>query len=116
MQAHSLAGAVVSCRSRTRLCRAAGALLAARGLSRPALSRAYDPPDEDPLGQLRRSGRILLNLRLIQAPLDLIEHVIVHELCRLKEHNHGKRYYLLLDTTMPDWRERRQRLNAFEFG
>ena len=41
--------------------------------------------------------------------------MIVHEVCHLKEHNHGKRYYLLLDTTMPDWRERRERLNAYEF-
>ncbi len=66
-------------------------------------------------GSCSRHGRILINLRLIQAPLELIDYVIVHEVCHLKEHNHSKRYYLLLDTAMPDWRERRERLNAYEF-
>jgi predicted metal-dependent hydrolase len=66
-------------------------------------------------GSCGRNGRILLNLRLIQAPIEAIDYVIVHELCHLKEHNHSKRYSALLDTTMPDWRERRRRLNAYEF-
>lgn len=66
-------------------------------------------------GSCGRNGHILLNLRLIQAPIESIDYVIVHELCHLKEHNHSKRYYALLDTAMPDWRERRQRLNAYEF-
>jgi predicted metal-dependent hydrolase len=66
-------------------------------------------------GSCGRNGRILLNLRLIQAPIESIDYVVVHELCHLKEHNHSKRYYALLDTAMPDWRERRQRLNAYEF-
>ncbi len=40
---------------------------------------------------------------------------LLHELCHLKEHNHGKQYYQLLDQTLPDWRERRRKLNQFEF-
>jgi predicted metal-dependent hydrolase len=32
-----------------------------------------------------------------------------------KEHNHSKQYYQLLDQTLPNWRERRQKLNRFEF-
>ncbi len=66
-------------------------------------------------GSCGRSGKILLNLRLVQVPLDLIDYVVVHELCHLKEHNHSKRYYAVLDAAMPDWRERRQRLNTFEY-
>lgn len=66
-------------------------------------------------GSCGRSGRILLNPRLLQAPLDLIDYVVVHELCHLKEHNHSKRYYALLDAAMPDWRDRRKRINAYEF-
>ena len=34
-------------------------------------------------------GHILLNPVLIVAPLPCIEYVVVHELCHLKEHNHG---------------------------
>lgn len=66
-------------------------------------------------GSCSRDGRIILNLRLIQAPVEYVDYVIVHELCHLKEHNHSKRYYALLDAALPDWREWRQRLNAYEF-
>ena len=56
-------------------------------------------------------GRILLNSDLIIAPKMCIEYVIVHELCHLKEHNHGNDFYNLLKKLMPDWERRRERLN-----
>lgn len=62
-------------------------------------------------GSCSTSGTILLNLKLIQARKALIEYVIVHELCHLKEHNHNQAYYQLLDRVMPDWQERRDELN-----
>ena len=65
-------------------------------------------------GSARKSGRITLNLKLMQVPKHYIDYVIVHELCHLAEHNHSKRYYALLDRMMPDWRERRQRLNEYQ--
>jgi len=57
-----------------------------------------------------------MNLRLIQVQKQYIDYVVVHELCHLLEHNHSKRFYLLLDQLMPDWRERRRRLNEVELG
>lgn len=57
---------------------------------------------------------MLLNLKLIQVPKDCIDYVITHELAHLREHNHGPAYYALLDRLMPDWRERRARLHAFQ--
>ena len=66
-------------------------------------------------GSCSAAGVITLNPRLLQAPRDCIDYVIVHELCHLREHNHGKRYYALLDQVLPDWRERRERLNGCEF-
>jgi predicted metal-dependent hydrolase len=66
-------------------------------------------------GSCSHSGLILLNPKLIQTPIDCIDYVLIHELCHLKEHNHGKRYYQLLNQALPDWRERRQKLNKFEF-
>ena len=65
-------------------------------------------------GSCTPRGRILLNLKLIQVPKPLIDYVIVHELCHLKEHNHSSTFYALLDRALPDWRERRQRLNQIE--
>jgi predicted metal-dependent hydrolase len=67
-------------------------------------------------GSCSPSGLITLNPRLVQTPVDCIDYVLLHELCHLKEHNHSKKYYQLLDQTLPDWRERRQKLNRFEFS
>ncbi len=66
-------------------------------------------------GSCSRSGLVILNPRLVQTPVDCIDYGLLHELCHLKEHNHGKQYYQLLDQTLPDWRERRRKLNQFEF-
>lgn len=62
-------------------------------------------------GSCTQEGHILLNPDLIIAPKLCIEYVIVHELCHLKEHNHGPRFYRLLKILMPDWEARRERLN-----
>ncbi|MHB0959283.1 MAG: M48 family metallopeptidase [Pirellulaceae bacterium] len=63
-------------------------------------------------GSCTPEGRILLNPDLIIAPKMCIEYVIVHELCHLKEPNHGSGFYRLLQATMPDWERRRERLNG----
>lgn len=62
-------------------------------------------------GSCTGRGKVTLNLELIKAPTPCIDYVIVHELCHLVEHNHGKGFYALLDKVMPDWRARRRRLN-----
>lgn len=61
-------------------------------------------------GSCSRASAITLNLRLIQAPQPCIDYVILHELCHLQEHHHGKAFYTLLDQTLPDWRDHRRRL------
>lgn len=65
-------------------------------------------------GSCGTNGVITLNLKLIQVDETLLDYVIVHELCHLIEHNHSKNYYALLSRMMPDWQERRQRLNEEE--
>ncbi|WP_423210480.1 M48 family metallopeptidase [Paracoccus yeei] len=35
------------------------------------------------------AGRLLLNRRLVQAPVDAIDYVITHELCHVAEPHHG---------------------------
>ena len=67
-------------------------------------------------GSCTAAGRINLNLRLIQAPIPYIDYVIVHELCHLKEHNHSRAYYTLLDCLLPNWRELREGLNQAEIA
>ncbi len=60
----------------------------------------------------RRTMRF--NLKLAQAPLDCIEYVVVHEFTHLRVPNHGPAFKALMTARMPDWPERRRRLNALK--
>jgi predicted metal-dependent hydrolase len=57
-------------------------------------------------------GRIWLNLALLDHSHDLLEYVVVHEVVHLREASHGPRFRSLMDRHLPDWPERRRRLDA----
>jgi len=61
-------------------------------------------------GSMSPAGRLLLNRRLVQAPVDAIDYVITHELCHVAEPHHGTAFFELLYKVMPDWERRKQRL------
>lgn len=48
-------------------------------------------------GSCSRAGNINLNLNLIRLPEPLCDYVLLHELCHLKEPNHGPRFHALLE-------------------
>jgi len=56
-------------------------------------------------------GRIWLNVALVERPPDLLEYVVVHEVVHLRELSHGPPFQALMDRHLPDWRERRARLD-----
>lgn len=58
---------------------------------------------EQQWGSCSPSGSINLNPALIRAPRHCIDYVLLHELCHLKEHNHSKRFYTLLQGHDPNW-------------
>lgn len=56
---------------------------------------------------LAKKGIITLNKRLIEAPRNCIEYVVMHELCHFIHPNHSKQFYSFLTMLMPDWRQRK---------
>lgn len=57
-----------------------------------------------------KSNAITINSRLIEAPRHCIEYVMMHEYCHMIYPNHSKDFYLLLQVMMPNWKERKKRL------
>jgi predicted metal-dependent hydrolase len=55
-------------------------------------------------GSCSSRGNLSFSWRLVIAPAEVLEYVVVHELCHLRELNHSKRFYRLLDEARPSWR------------
>jgi predicted metal-dependent hydrolase len=51
-----------------------------------------------------RSGHLSFSWRLLLAPPDVLDYVVVHELCHLVEPNHSKAFWGLVDQAVPGWR------------
>jgi predicted metal-dependent hydrolase len=62
-------------------------------------------------GSCSPSGSIVLNPHLVKAPRDCIEYVLLHELCHLKEHNHSKQFFRLMDRVCDGWADTKRRLD-----
>ncbi len=88
-----------------------------------AMSRLFDYKDiptmeikamEKRWGSYRvKTKSIALNAKLIHAPLDAIDYVIVHELCHHEHHDHGKEFYKLLSRKMPNWQVEKKKLERY---
>ena len=57
-------------------------------------------------GSCSSKGVIALNTHLIRVPVNLIEYVVLHELCHLRHHDHSRRFHALMSMHMPDWQDR----------
>jgi predicted metal-dependent hydrolase len=74
-------------------------------------------------GSCSSSGTLSFNWRLALAPRSVLDYVVVHELCHLREPNHSPRFWALVATRRPgfardrDWlREHGSELLAFRPG
>lgn len=61
-------------------------------------------------GSMTPGRRLVLNRSLIKAPTPCIDYVICHELCHRFKAHHGLAFWQLLGLQMPDWKDRKQRL------
>jgi predicted metal-dependent hydrolase len=55
-------------------------------------------------GSCSRRGRIALNFRLVQMPPAVSDYIVLHELMHLKQQNHSRRFWRLVESVCPDFR------------
>ncbi len=64
-------------------------------------------------GSCSTKRNINLSSRLLFAPTEVLDYVIVHELAHLKEMNHSPRFWKIVRDVMPDYEEKEQWLSKY---
>ena len=74
-------------------------------------------------GSCSRRGHLSFSWRLLLAPEPVLEYVVVHELLHLREPNHTKAFWRLVEAARPGWqeqarwlRENGQELHDYDIG
>ena len=61
-----------------------------------------------------RQGNLSFNWRLLMAPERVIDYVIIHELAHLKQMNHSKAFWAIVEDHCPGWQRHRKWLREHE--
>ncbi|MEO8689170.1 MAG: SprT family zinc-dependent metalloprotease [Solirubrobacteraceae bacterium] len=59
------------------------------------------------------SGHMSFNWRLLLAPEAVLDYVVEHEVCHLERMDHSPRFWALLESRVPDWREHARWLRRY---
>ena len=78
------------------------ALAAAHGLKVP---RVTIRNQRSRWGSCSRAGSIALNFRLVQMPAAVSDYVLLHELMHIKQPNHSRRFWRLVEEVCPEFRD-----------
>jgi hypothetical protein len=63
-------------------------------------------------GSLDSRDKITLDLALALAPPDALKYVVIHELCHLRVRDHSPRFWNLVGSLYPEWRDQRDWLKT----
>jgi predicted metal-dependent hydrolase len=59
------------------------------------------------------TGHMSFNWRLLLAPQAVLDYVVEHEVCHLERMDHSPRFWALLESRVPDWREHARWLRRY---
>ena len=59
------------------------------------------------------TGHMSFNWRLLLAPEPVLDYVVEHEVCHLERMDHSPRFWALLESRVPDWREHARWLRRY---
>ena len=58
-------------------------------------------------GSCSSKGNVSINWRLVMAPPHILDYVVVHELCHMREMNHSERFWKWVASVYPDYKQAR---------
>jgi len=64
-------------------------------------------------GSCSKKGNLNFNYKIVHLPEPVLDYLIVHELCHLKEFNHSKNFWLLVSQAIPEYKKLRGELRSF---
>ena len=64
-------------------------------------------------GSCSGKNRICLSWRLMERPREVIDYVIIHELCHTEHHDHSKGFWALVESFLPNYRALRRELKGW---
>lgn len=59
-------------------------------------------------GSCSSNKTLSFNWKLMLAPPKVLDYVVVHEICHLREMNHSPRFWALVESLMPDYKQQRK--------
>ncbi|QKY19617.1 M48 family metallopeptidase [Halolamina sp. CBA1230] len=59
-------------------------------------------------GSCSSNGTLGLNWRLMLAPPEIVDYIVVHELAHLREMNHGEAFWAIVEAFDPEWEQHRE--------
>lgn len=72
------------------------------------LSKVFIKENITNFGSCSSKGNINISFRVLFAPIEVLDYVIIHELAHLKEHNHSKAFWALVEKIVPNYKTHRK--------
>lgn len=66
-------------------------------------------------GSCSQKGNLNFNCLLMKLPPEIIDYVVVHELCHRLQMNHSRLFWTEVEKVLPDYKKRRKWLKEFRF-